>query len=226
MKNRINLEASWLALLNDELEKPYIKELASFLDEEERAGKRILPPQKFWFTALNATPLKSVKVVILGQDPYPTEGYAHGLCFSVLPTVQPLPQSLLNINKELLSDLNIDNSSTGYLLPWAEEGVLLLNAVLTVEEGRANSHQQQGWEKLSNKIIELINDNLEHVVFILWGAYAQKKGKLIDEEKHFILKAPHPSPLSAYRGFFGSKPFSKTNEYLKKHEKNSISWKL
>jgi len=226
MKNRINLETSWHTLLNEELNKPYMEKLFTFLSSEQALGKTILPKEEHWFSALNATPLDKVKVVILGQDPYPTKGHAHGLCFSVLPDVKPLPKSLLNINKELKSDLDIDNSATGYLQPWAEQGVLLLNAVLTVEEGKANAHQGQGWEQFTDKVIEIINAKCENVVFILWGAYAQKKGKSIDEHKHLVLKEPHPSPLSAYRGFWGSKPFSKVNNYLSTHKKETIDWKL
>ena len=226
MKNRINLESSWYTLLKDELNKPYMKALFTFLSSEQALGKTILPKEEHWFSPLNATPLDKVKVVILGQDPYPTKGHAHGLCFSVLPEVKPLPKSLLNINKELKDDLGIDNSYIGYLQPWAEQGVLLLNAVLTVEEGKANAHQGQGWEQFTDKIIEIINAKCENVVFILWGAYAQKKGKAIDESKHLVLKDPHPSPLSAYRGFWGSKPFSKVNDYLSTHKKETIDWKL
>ncbi len=226
MKKKINLESSWLALLEDEFTKPYMQELQNFLTSEKSLGKNILPKEKFWFNALNSTPLEKVKVVILGQDPYPTEGHAHGLCFSVLPEVKPLPKSLLNINKELKEDLGIDNSHTGYLQSWAEQGVLLLNAILTVEAGETNAHQGKGWEIFTDKIIEFINEKSQHVVFILWGAYAQKKGNAIDESRHLVLKEPHPSPFSAYRGFFGSKPFSKVNEYLVAHGKNEIDWKL
>lgn len=226
MKNRINLEDSWLKLLKDEFEKPYMQELFDFLEKEMAEGKVVLPQKSLWFNALNSTPLKKVKVVILGQDPYPTVGHAHGLCFSALPEVEPLPKSLKNIYKELQDDLNIDNSHTPYLQPWAEQGVLLLNALLTVEAGKTNAHQGKGWEQFTDRIIELINEHCEHVVFILWGAYAQKKGKNIDQSRHLVLKDPHPSPLSAYRGFLGSKPFSKTNNYLKKQNINLIDWKL
>ena len=185
-----------------------------------------MPRASLWFNALNSTPLTQVKVVILGQDPYPTIGHSHGLCFSVLPNVKPLPKSLLNINKELFDDLGIDNFHTGYLQPWAKQGVLLLNAVLTVEASKSNSHQGRGWEIFTDKIIKIINRECENVVFILWGSYAQKKGFAIDSTKHLIIKSPHPSPLSAYRGFFGSKPFSKTNSYLKINNKSIINWKL
>lgn len=226
MKNTIKLDPSWLALLEDEFDKPYMQRLKQFLIDEKALGKIILPQTSLWFNALNSTPLEQVKVVILGQDPYPTLGHAHGLCFSVLPEVQPLPKSLLNINKELKEDLGIDNAHTGYLQPWAEQGVLLLNALLTVEAGKTNAHVGKGWEQFTDRVIALINQECENVVFVLWGAYAQKKGAMIDGLRHLVLKAPHPSPLSAYRGFFGSKPFSKTNEYLEAHGKDRIDWKV
>jgi uracil-DNA glycosylase len=226
MTKSIELKASWLVYLEDELKKPYIQELLNFLEAQKAEGKTILPKEEFWFSALNSTPLNQVKVVILGQDPYPTVGHAHGLCFSALPNVKPLPKSLMNIYKELQDDLGIDNSHTPYLQPWAEQGVLLLNAVLTVEVGEANSHAGKGWEQFTDKIIETVNRECENVVFILWGAYAQKKGKMIDTSKHFVLKDPHPSPLSAYRGFWGSKPFSKINAYLKSVGKSEIDWQL
>jgi len=226
MKHKIELEASWLALLEDEFDKAYMQELKKFLLNERALGKNILPKASLWFNALNSTPLDSVKVVILGQDPYPTVGHAHGLCFSALPNVKPLPKSLINIYKELQEDLGIDNFHTPYLQPWAEQGVLLLNAVLTVEAGKSNAHAGKGWEQFTDKIIEIINQKCQHVVFILWGAYAQKKGVAIDTSKHMIIKSAHPSPLSAYRGFWGSKPFSRTNNYLQSVGKNGIEWKL
>lgn len=226
MKNDLDLESSWHEILQDEFQKPYMKELLAFLDHEQQAGKEILPKKSLWFQALNLTPLNEVKVVILGQDPYPTLGHAHGLCFSVLPEVTPLAKSLQNINKELIDDLNIDNSHTGYLEPWAKQGVLLLNAVLTVEAGKPNAHQGKGWEAFTDSIIKHIDKHCDHVVFILWGGYAQKKGKAIDSTKHLILKSPHPSPLSAYRGFFGSQPFSRTNTFLETHGKEGIHWEL
>ena len=226
MKDVIKLENSWLNELEDEFYKPYMKELKQFLLEEINQDKQILPKSSLWFNALNSKPLHKIKVVILGQDPYPTNGHPHGLCFSVSPEIKPLPKSLLNINKELLNDLEIDNSHIGYLQPWAEQGVLLLNAVLTVEAGKSNSHQGKGWEKFTDKIIEIINKKCNNIVFILWGAYAQKKGVSIDINKHLIIKSPHPSPLSAYRGFFGSKPFSKTNNYLLENNKKIINWGL
>ncbi|SFV56012.1 Uracil-DNA glycosylase, family 1 [hydrothermal vent metagenome] len=226
MKNSISLEASWLAYLEDEFNKPYMKQLKKFLVEEKKLGKNILPKASLWFNALNSTPLEKVKVVILGQDPYPTVGHAHGLCFSALPDVKPLPKSLINIYKELQEDLGINNFHTSYLQPWAEQGVLLLNAVLTVEAGKSNSHAGKGWEQFTDKIIEIINQNCQNVVFILWGAYAQKKGVSIDSSRHMIIKSAHPSPLSAYRGFWGSKPFSRTNNYLKSVGKNEIEWRV
>jgi len=222
------IENTWKRLLTEEEEfdKAYLSELASFLEAERMQGKLILPPQELWFAALNHTPLDQVKVVILGQDPYPTLGHGHGLCFSVEPDVTPLPKSLLNINKELASDCGIDNSHTGYLLPWAKQGVLLLNAVLTVEASKTHAHKAKGWEKFTDQIIRLVNAHCEHVVFILWGSYAQKKGACIDKQRHLIINDPHPSPLSAYRGFWGSKPFSKTNAYLEAHDKVPIEWQL
>ncbi len=219
-------QESWKNLLQDEFKKPYMKELELFLNSNIRDGKSILPPKVHWFEALNITPLDSIKVVILGQDPYPTKGYAHGLCFSVKDGVSPLPKSLKNIYKELYSDLSIDNSHTGYLYSWAKEGVLLINAVLTVEEGKSNSHKDKGWEIFTDKIISIVDTHCEDVVFLLWGAYAQKKAKHIDEDRHFIIKDRHPSPLSAYRGFFGSKPFSKINNYLISKDKEPIEWKI
>ena len=220
------LEPSWQAQLNAELASPSTKQLEVFLTAQQQAGKPILPNTDQWFAALNATPFDQVKVVILGQDPYPTPGHAHGLSFSVLPDLRPLPKSLQNINKELLDDLGIDNQHTGYLMPWAEQGVLLLNAVLSVEAHQANAHQKQGWEQLTDAMISALNQQREHLVFILWGSYAQKKGALINREKHHVISSAHPSPLSAYRGFFGSKPFSKTNQYLSEHQLTPIDWCL
>jgi len=225
MNNYIN-ETSWENALKDEFKQSYFKALKLFLEEEKEAGKNILPKASLWFNALNSTPIKNVKVLILGQDPYPTQGHAHGLCFSALDPITPLPKSLQNIYKELKSDLNIDNTHTANLQAWAEQGVLLLNAVLTVEEGKANAHKNRGWERFTDKIIKAVNEECENVVFVLWGNYAQKKAKFIDESKHLIIKDPHPSPLSAYRGFWGSKPFSRVNEYLQEHERGVIDWQL
>ncbi len=226
MPNDIQLHPSWKAVLSEEFDQPYMQDLKAFLLHEKEQGKTILPKGSLWFNALNSTPLDQVKVVILGQDPYPTIGHAHGLCFSVMPEVKPLPKSLLNINKELYSDLGIDNSHTGYLQPWAEQGVLLLNAVLTVEAERSNAHQGHGWERFTDKIIEIVNHECSDVVFVLWGSYAQKKGVAIDTQRHMIIKSPHPSPLSAYRGFFDSKPFSRSNNFLTAKGKTPINWQL
>ena len=202
-----------------------MKSLTGFLESEEKAGKNILPEPELWFNSLNTTPPEDVKVVILGQDPYPTPGHAHGLCFSVQQDVKPLPKSLINIYKELKQDLGIDNSH-GYLQNWAEQGVLLLNSVLTVESGSANAHQGKGWETFTDKVITTVNDSTRPVVFVLWGAYAQKKAAFIDETRHLVLRSPHPSPLSAYRGFFGSRPFSEINEFLKQHGQCEINWQV
>lgn len=222
----IQLEPSWLNQLKPEFDKVYMHKLRAFLVAEKQAGKLILPKSSEWFNAINSTPFEQVKVVILGQDPYPTPGHAHGLSFSVLPGVKPLPKSLLNINKELLADLNIDNSGCGYLMPWAKQGVLLLNAVLTVEASHSNSHQKKGWEPFTDAIIHQLNQHRSNLVFILWGAYAQKKGAFIDRNRHLVIESPHPSPLSAHRGFFGSRPFSLTNDYLIKHQLSPINWSL
>jgi len=226
MNDKIKLDPSWLEHIGDEFDKPYMHELKAFLLAEKAQGKTILPPASLWFNAMNSMSFDKLKVVILGQDPYPTPGHAHGLCFSVLPEVKPLPKSLLNINTELKDDLGIDNSHNGYLQSWADQGVLLLNAVLTVEQGKPNSHQGRGWETFTDAIIQTINDQKEHVVFILWGAYAQKKAAHIDTSKHRIIKSAHPSPLSAYRGFFGSKPFSQTNRFLEEFGEKMIDWQL
>jgi len=187
MNKILKLHPNWLATIGNEFEKTYMKKLKQFLLAEKVQQKVILPPTSVWFNALNSMPFDELKVVILGQDPYPTAGHAHGLCFSVLPDVKPLPKSLLNINKELLEDLAIDNSHTGYLQPWAEQGVLLLNTVLTVEQGKANSHQGKGWETFTDTIIQTVNDKKEHIVFILWGANAHKKIPMIDTSKHLII---------------------------------------
>ncbi|CAA6827589.1 MAG: Uracil-DNA glycosylase, family 1 [uncultured Sulfurovum sp.] len=220
------IEKTWKPALKDEFNQAYMQKLEAFLMKEKASNKNILPKEELWFNALNSTPLTQVKVLILGQDPYPTLGHAHGLAFSALDPIKPLPKSLVNIYKELKSDLSINNIHTANLQPWAEQGVLLLNAVLTVEEGKANAHKNKGWETFTDKVIQVVNAECSNVVFILWGAYAQKKAKFINEAKHLIIKDPHPSPLSAYRGFWGSKPFSKTNTYLKKNHKAVIQWQL
>ena len=217
---------SWREALSAEFSKPYMQRLEKFLTEAAAEGRVILPPQPHWFEALNRTPLDTVKVVILGQDPYPTRGHAHGLCFSVQPEVRPLPKSLKNIYKELQEDCDIDNTHTGFLLPWAQQGVLLLNAVLTVEESHSNAHKGKGWEFFTDAVIAAVNDHREEVVFLLWGAQAQKKGRSIDRSRHHVIESPHPSPLSAYRGFWGSKPFSQINDYLLDRGNEPIDWKL
>ncbi len=199
--------------------------LRQLLMQEKLSGKVIFPHSSLWFNALNTTPFESVKVVILGQDPYPTPGHAHGLCFSVKPDIKPLAKSLVNIYKELADDLDIHNSN-GCLQSWAEQGVLLLNSVLTVESGKPNSHQGKGWEEFTDAIIKQLNQSEQPIIFVLWGAYAQKKGSIINTAKHSIIKSPHPSPLSAYRGFFSSHPFSKINQFLKKNQLQPIDWKI
>lgn len=220
------LDPSWQTALGAEFNKPYLSELEDFLEAETAAGKTILPPAEVRFLALEATPLHAVKVVLLGQDPYPTLGHAHGLSFSVLPSVKPLPRSLNNIHKEMLTDLGIDNKNAGYLLAWAKQGVLLLNTVLTVEEGNAGSHQKKGWELFTDAVIQAVSQQAQPVVFILWGAHAQKKAALIDQSKHHILTSVHPSPLSAKQGFFGSQPFSQANSFLQKQGRSIINWEL
>lgn len=216
---------SWQAVLAKEFDAPYMQELKKFLRSEKETHKVIYPHSSHWFHALETTPLDEVKVVILGQDPYHQAGQAHGLCFSVMPGIKT-PPSLANIYKELKTDLGISPANHGYLESWAKQGVLLLNAVLTVEDSKANAHQGKGWELFTDKIIETINTECEHVVFLLWGSYAQKKGAIIDTDRHFVLKAPHPSPLSAHRGFFGCQHFSQANDYLKQHNKQPIEWQL
>jgi len=221
----IQLEASWLAELAAEFEQDYMLKLKSFLQQEKAAGKQIYPPGKLIFNALNTTPLDKVKVVIIGQDPYHGPGQAHGLCFSVLPGVD-IPPSLMNIYKELESDLGITRPNHGCLTSWAEQGVLLLNAVLTVERSLAASHQGKGWEQFTDKVINVLNEKKSGLVFLLWGSYAQKKGQFIDRNKHLVLQSPHPSPLSAHRGFLGNKHFSQTNAYLEKQGNAAIKWEV
>ena len=216
---------SWQEALKAEFEAPYMQDLLDLLALEEQQGKVIYPHSSEWFHALEATPLDKVKVVILGQDPYHQPRQAHGLCFSVQAGVK-VPPSLVNIYKELQTDLGIAPANHGYLESWAEQGVLLLNAVLTVEDSNANAHQGKGWEQFTDKIINIVNEQCEHVVFMLWGSYAQKKGQMIDASRHLVLKAPHPSPLSAYRGFFGCRHFSQANSYLVAHGRQAIDWQL
>jgi uracil-DNA glycosylase len=220
------LHPDWQSALRSEFSQAYMQDLQAFLEQEQSAGKSILPPAEQRFNALQSTPPDAVKVVILGQDPYPTPGHAHGLSFSVQADVKPLPRSLGNINKELLSDLGIDNSHSGYLQPWATQGVLLLNTVLTVEAGNAGSHQKRGWETFTDQVIRTISAQTQPVVFILWGKHAQQKSKLIDGSRHDIIATAHPSPLSARRGFFGSKPFSRANAFLTAQGREAVDWAL
>jgi uracil-DNA glycosylase len=222
---QVKLHPSWLSRLSDEFEKPYMDDLRAFLLAEKKAGKEIYPSGEDIFSALNHTPFDKIKVVIFGQDPYHGPGQAHGLCFSVHPGV-PVPPSLINIYKEMVSDLGIAPARHGHLISWAEQGVLLLNSVLTVEKNRAASHRNQGWESFTDKIARIIDRDHDGAAFILWGAYAQKKGAFIDRDKHLVLSAPHPSPLSASRGFFGSRPFSQVNDWLKKQGKTPVDWQL
>lgn len=224
-QNRVKLRPSWKARIGPEFEKEYMQNLRQFLTQEKRAEKVIYPEGKNIFNSMNLTSFDDVKVVIIGQDPYHGPGQAHGLCFSVKPGTKT-PPSLVNIFKEIQNDLGIPVSSHGYLKSWAEQGVLLLNTVLTVEKGRAASHQGKGWERFTDKIIETLNKEHSGLVFLLWGAHAQKKGKMIDRERHLILQSVHPSPLSAHRGFFGGHHFSKANNYLAAHGKAVIDWKL
>ena len=221
----LELAPSWKKLLESEFQMPYMQSLKQFLRTQKDNKKLIYPPSNQWFHALEATPLDQVRVVIIGQDPYHQAGQAHGLCFSVQPGVKT-PPSLVNIYKELESDLGYPRVNHGYLESWAQQGVLLLNAVLTVEDSQAASHQGKGWETFTDKVIEVVNRECENVVFLLWGSYAQKKGAVIDQTRHCILNAPHPSPLAAHRGFFGSKPFSQANQYLSQHGRGEISWQL
>ena len=221
----VRLEDSWKALLASEFEQDYMKRLRAFLLQKKQEGRIIYPRGSLIFNALNQTPFNKVKVVILGQDPYHGPGQAHGLCFSVMLGT-PKPPSLQNIFKEIEQDLGVAPSKSGCLLPWAEQGVLLLNAVLTVEHALAGSHQGKGWEMFTDRIVRLLNDQREHLVFMLWGSYAQKKGAIIDRQRHLVLEAPHPSPLSAHRGFFGTKHFSSANRYLVGNGIRPIDWRL
>ena len=221
----VKLEASWKAALRDEFTQPYMRELSDFLRQEKAAGKVIYPPGPLIFNALDSTPLEQVRVVILGQDPYHGPGQAHGLCFSVQPGIAP-PPSLQNIYKELRRDLNIDMPRHGYLQHWADQGVLMLNTSLTVEQGQAGSHAKKGWQRLTDRIIEIVSEQQSNIVFILWGAHAQSKAKLIDPTRHLLLKSVHPSPLSAHRGFIGNGHFSRTNQFLRQHGLEPIDWQL
>ena len=221
----IQLEPSWKAELAGEFDKPYMQSLRQFLLQEKQQGQQVFPPGNQIFNALNTTPFDKVRVVILGQDPYHGPGQAHGLCFSVQRDVA-VPPSLQNIYKELHADLGLPVPSHGNLMQWAEQGVLLLNAVLTVRAGQANSHQGKGWEHFTDRIVELLNERREHLVFMLWGSYAQRKGAMIDRKRHLVLSSPHPSPLSAHRGFLGNRHFSKANQYLQQQQLASIDWQI
>ncbi|SMF69408.1 uracil-DNA glycosylase [Pseudobacteriovorax antillogorgiicola] len=223
--NSVKLDDSWKKVLRPEFEQPYMQQLKDFLVSEIKQGKTIYPKGTEYFMALNLTPFEQVKVVVIGQDPYHGPNQAHGLSFSVRPGVA-IPPSLVNIYKELKQDLGIQQPSHGYLASWAEQGVLLLNSVLTVCQGQAGSHQKRGWESFTDAVIRELNDQREQLAFILWGAYAQKKGRFIDREKHFVVESVHPSPLSAHRGFFGSRPFSQINQYLLRNGKVPIDWEL
>lgn len=222
---KVSIHPSWEKALQNSFEAPYFENLVQFVKEEYvRFPNQIFPEGKYIFRAFDSCPFDQIKVVILGQDPYPTRGHAHGLCFSCDSHVRPLPKSLQNIFKELEDDLGIPAPPNGDLNHWANQGVLLLNSILTVREGQPLSHANQGWEKFTDDVIQAINDKLEGVIFVLWGSPAQAKASRVDSNKHFILKAPHPSPLSAYRGFFGSKPFSTINGILKEKGKAEIKW--
>lgn len=221
----VKIEDSWKEVLTEEFKKPYFGQIVHFLKTEKAAGKIIYPTGSAIFNAFDKTPFDKVKVVILGQDPYHGFKQAHGLSFSVQPGVK-LPPSLQNIFKEIKTDIGIDNNSTGDLTPWAEQGVLLLNAALTVRDGEPMSHAKIGWAQFTDAIIKIISNKKENVVFLLWGKFAQDKQILIDTDSHYVLKSAHPSPLSAHNGFFGCKHFSKTNEILVKHGENPINWKL
>ncbi|WP_026480067.1 uracil-DNA glycosylase [Ahrensia sp. 13_GOM-1096m] len=223
--NMVEIHESWLNHLSQEFDSPYMAKLKAFLQSERDAGKQIFPPSELWFKALDMTPLDQVKIVILGQDPYHGPGQAHGLSFSVPQGVRT-PPSLVNIFKELNSDLGIEPASHGNLEAWAQQGVLLLNSVLTVEAHRAGSHQKKGWETFTDAVIRLVNEQSRPIVFILWGAYAQAKASFVDESRHLVIRSVHPSPLSAHRGFFGTKPFSKANAFLEKNDVTPIDWAL
>lgn len=221
----VKIESSWRRELAKEFEKDYFQSLIQFVKSEYEAHPNgIFPKETEIFKAFDACPFDKVKVVVLGQDPYPTKGHAHGLCFSVEPDVRPLPKSLNNIYKELATDLGITPRKNGDLRHWAEQGVFMLNSVLTVREGEANSHAKKGWERFTDAVIERLAEKSEGIVYILWGSKAQEKGKVVNPSKNKVITSPHPSPLSSYRGFFGSKPFSQTNEYLKSIDREEINW--
>jgi len=221
----IKINSDWYSLLSEVFEKEAFIGLMKFVEAEYLINPiETFPEKDLIFRALNSCRLEDVKVVILGQDPYPTKGHANGLSFSVNNNVLPLPKSLKNIFKELASDLEVPERTIGNLEDWASQGVLLLNNVLTVHEGDAGSHSNNGWEQFTNEVVNVINQKMDNVVFILWGAKAQKKGISLNDKRHLVIKSPHPSPLSSYRGFFGSKPFSQANNYLKENNKKPIIW--
>lgn len=217
-------EPTW-AELNKEFDKPYMKALMNFLDSEAQSGKKIFPAREDWFRAFETVPLNEISVLLVGQDPYPTEGHAHGLSFSVQPGVG-VPRSLRNIYREMESDLGITPPDHGHLMSWAEQGCLLLNDTLTVESGSAGAHQRKGWSQFTDKALEIVDRECENVVFILWGKLAQKKAEFVNRDKHLVIESVHPSPLSARRGFFGSRPFSRANDYLVANGKKPIDWSL
>ena len=222
---KVQLHESWLGRLEDLFQQEYMQKLREFLLTRKQHRAVIYPPGPQIFNALNSTPFEKVRVVILGQDPYHGPGQAHGLCFSVLPGVR-VPPSLSNIYREIQSDLEIVPAHHGCLQSWADQGVLLLNAVLTVERGQAGSHQGKGWETFTDTVVQLLNDETEGLVFMLWGNYAFRKGAVIDQRKHLVLKAPHPSPLSAHRGFLGCRHFSSANQYLQDRGQKMIDWSV
>ncbi|WP_125557983.1 uracil-DNA glycosylase [Pseudoalteromonas rubra] len=217
---------TWNDVLGHEKQQTYFQDTLNYVAERRAQDVTVYPPEDMMFEAFKATPFEQVKVVILGQDPYHGPNQAHGLCFSVLPGVK-VPPSLANMYKELAQDIaGFQIPNHGYLLPWAEQGVLLLNTVLTVEQGQAHSHKHLGWERYTDAVIEQLNQHTEGVIFLLWGAHAQKKGKAIDTQRHHVLHAPHPSPLSAHRGFFGCQHFSQTNTLLQSMDKTPINWQV
>ena len=224
-RQELAAQLSWREALANERQQPYFQEILKFVENERSSGKSVFPPNSEVFAALQFTPLEAVKVVIIGQDPYHGPGQAHGLAFSVKPGV-PLPPSLRNIYKELNSDLGISMPAHGCLTGWAKEGVLLLNTSLTVEQGRPGSHSKIGWERFTDRIIEILNERTKSNVFMLWGAHAQRKGAIIDRKKHLVLAAAHPSPLSAHNGFMGCRHFSAANSYLQQQGKRPVSWDL
>jgi len=223
----VSIESSWKKVLEPEFSKPYFEHLVNFVKSEyQQYPGRIFPKGNQIFRAFDACPFEKVKVVILGQDPYPTRGHAHGLCFSCESDVRPLPKSLKNIYKELENDLGITPSDSGDLISWAQQGVLLLNATLTVREGQPESHAGKGWELFTDSVIHQLNAHKKNVVYLLWGSKAQRKAENVDPNINLVLRAPHPSPLSAHRGFFGSKHFSQCNDYLIKEGTQPIDWRI